>query len=73
MENIIIAADINVILKQSEKRGGSLVKDPIREQVDELIFYWDLTDIVSSEGNFTLTNKRYDPEHIASRLDKLLV
>ena len=35
--NVILVDDLNVILNQVEKRGGSLVRDPIREKVDELI------------------------------------
>ena len=49
----ILAVDLNVTLYQSEKREGSVVRDPIREQVDELILDWDLTDIIPSNGKFT--------------------
>ena len=49
----ILARDLNVTVYQSEKRKGSVVQDPIREQVDELILDWDLTDIIPSKGKFT--------------------
>lgn len=32
--NVILAGDLNIILSQAKQRGGSLVRDPIREQVD---------------------------------------
>ena len=53
LENIILADDLNVILNQAEKRGGSLVRDPIREQVDDLILDWDLFDVIPSKEKFT--------------------
>ena len=37
LDNVILAGDLNVTLNQAEKRGGSLVRDLIREQVDEII------------------------------------
>ena len=73
MDNIIITGDLNVIQNQAEKRGGSLVKDPIREQVDELILDWDLSDVILSKGKFTWTNKRLGLGNIASKLDRFLI
>ena len=35
--NVVMAGDMNVILSQDEKRGSSLIKDPIREIMDETI------------------------------------
>ena len=37
LDNVIIAYDLNVILSQAEKRGGFVVRDPIREKFDEII------------------------------------
>ena len=56
--NVILAGDLNVTLSQDEKRGGSLVRDPIKEIVDETILEWDLMDIKPSSGRFTWNNKR---------------
>ena len=42
MGNVILAEDLNIILNQAEKRGGSVVRDPIREQVDDIILDWGL-------------------------------
>ena len=71
--NVILAGDLNVILNQDEKRGGSLVRDPIREIVDETILEWDLMDVKPSTGKYTWNNKRIGPGHIAARLDRFLV
>ena len=54
--NVILAGDLNVILSQDEKRGGSLVRDPIKEIVDETILEWDLMDVKPSSGKYTWNN-----------------
>lgn len=72
-ENIIIAGDMNVTLAVNEKKGGSLVRDPAREWVEDLMLGWELEDIKPSSGKFTWSNKRVGPNHIAARLDRFLV
>lgn len=72
-ENIIIAGDMNVTLAANEKRGGTRVRDPAREWVEDLILGWDLEDIKPSSGKFTWSNRRVGPNHIAARLDRFLV
>ena len=67
--HVIIVGDLNVTLSQDEKRGGSLVRDPIRETVDEIILECDLMDVKPSTGKYTWNNKRIGPGHIAARLD----
>ena len=73
LENIILVGDLNVILNQAKKRGGSLVRDPTREQVDDLILDWDIYDVIPSKGNFTWTNKSLGPGHISARIDIFLI
>ena len=60
---------MNVILIQDEKRGGSLVRDPIREIVDETILEWDLMDVKPTSRKYTWNNRRIGLGHIAARLD----
>ena len=62
--NLIVAGDLNVTLSQDEKKGGSLVRDPAREWVEDLISDWELEDISPSNGKFTWSNKRIGPGHI---------
>eukprot|EP00253_Pinus_taeda_P024961 PITA_24961 len=72
-ENIIIIGDLNVTLAAEEKKGGSPIRDPSREWVEDIIIGWDLEDIKPSAGKYTWSNKRLGPSHIASRLDRFLV
>ena len=50
-----------------------MVRDPIRETVDEIILEWDIMDVKPSTGKYTWNNKRIGPGHIAARLDRFLV
>eukprot|EP00253_Pinus_taeda_P025142 PITA_25142 len=72
-ENIIIASDLNVTLTLDEKKGGSKVRDPAREWVEDIMIGWDMEDIKPSSGKFTWSNKRLAPNHIVARLDRFLV
>jgi hypothetical protein len=53
IENIIIIGDLNVTLSQGEKKGGTIVRDPIREWVEDTILDWELEDIKPSRGKYT--------------------
>ena len=39
-ENLVVAGDINVTLTLAEKKGGSIVQDPTREWVEDLMLDW---------------------------------
>eukprot|EP00253_Pinus_taeda_P009526 PITA_09526 len=66
MGNIIIVGDLNITLSSSEKRGGSIVRDPAREWVEDVMQDWDLLDIKPLKGKHTWSNKRVGPGHIAT-------
>jgi hypothetical protein len=72
-ENLIIVGDLNVTLSSTEKKGGSPVRDPAREWVEDLMIDWDLEDVKPDRGKYTWSNKRVGPGHIAARLDRFLV
>ena len=72
-DNIIVAGDLNITLAANEKKGGTPVRDPAREWVEDIILGWDLIDIKPVQGKFTWTNKRIGPGHIAAQLDRFLV
>ena len=72
-DNLVLAGDMNVTLALSEKKGGSSVRDPTREWVEDIIMDWDLEDIKPSKGKFTWTNKIVGLGHIVSHLDCFLV
>ena len=64
---------MTVTLTLLEKKGGSPVRDPAQEWVEDIIMDWDLEDIKPSKGKFAWTNKRVGPGHIVARLDRFLV
>jgi len=72
-QNIIIAGDMNVTLAVNEKKGGSPVRDPAREWVEDLMLGWELEDIKPTSGKFTWSNKRVGPSHISARLERFLI
>ena len=73
LDNIILGGDLNVTLIQEEKRGGSIVRDPAKEWVEDIITAWELIDIKPIKGHYTWSNKRLGPGHITARLDRFLV
>ena len=71
--NIIIAGDLNIVMKAKEKRGGSSTRDPLLASVEELSQTWDLLDFTPVSGIYTWTNNRVGSDHISARLDRFLV
>eukprot|EP00253_Pinus_taeda_P017553 PITA_17553 len=71
--NIIIAGDLNIVLKPKEKRGGSSSRDSILATMEELVQNWDLLDFPPVHGLYTWSNNRAGSEHISARMDKFLV
>jgi hypothetical protein len=51
LENIIIGGDLNVTLAVDEKKGGSIVRDPTREWVEDIMLDWDLEDTKPTREN----------------------
>lgn len=58
-KNIILAGDLNIVLKHKEKRGGTHSRDPFLPMVEGLIQDWDLTDLIPVKGLHTWTNNRW--------------
>jgi hypothetical protein len=58
-----VARDSNTTLNQAKKKAGSIVKDPFRERIEDLITSWDLVDIKLIGSEFTKTNKRLGLGH----------
>eukprot|EP00253_Pinus_taeda_P036265 PITA_36265 len=71
--NIIIAEDLNIVMKAKDKRGGSSIKDPMLAKVEELSQCWDLLDFNHVRGIYTWSNNRVGSDHIYTRLDRFLV
>ena len=71
--NIVLAGDLNIVLKAKEKRGGNGSRDPMVAPVEELIQQWDLLDFNPVRGLYTWTNNRVGEDHIYARLDRFLV
>ena len=51
-KELIIARDFNATKAQAEKRGGSKIRDPYREYVEDL----DLIDLPLKNGKYTGSN-----------------
>jgi ribonuclease HI/exonuclease III len=71
--NIIIAGDLNIVMKAKEKRGGTSIRDPLLAKVEEITQTWDLLDFSPVRGIYTWSNNRVGLEHISARLDRFLV
>ena len=56
-----------------EKRGGTIIRDPFGEKLEDLMAELDLLDPTPKNGKYTWNNKRTGPCHIAARLDRFLV
>ena len=48
-----IAGDFNVTISTEERRGGTKVRDPFGERLEDLISLWGLSDIKPKNGTFT--------------------
>lgn len=72
-QNCIIVADFNTTMHLNEKREGSVVKDPSKKKMEDLVSTLDLFDVQPSKGKFTCSNKRAGMVHIATRLDRFLI
>jgi exonuclease III len=71
--NVIIAGDLNIVMKAKEKRGGSRLRDPMLSKVEEITQSWDLLDFNPIQGRYTWSNNRMGSDHISARLDRFLV
>ena len=69
----IIAGDFNVTISVEERRGGSKIRDPFGERMEDLISLWGLENINPNNGNFSWNNKIIGVGHIAARLDRVLI
>jgi len=65
--------EFNTTISLEEKKGGSLVRDLFRENMEDLISDWDLLDIKPKNGKYIWTNIRIGPSYIAARLDRFLI
>jgi hypothetical protein len=54
----IIIGDFSIVLNSNDKRGGNLVRDPLRENMEYFIYEWDLMDIKPEKGKYKWSNKR---------------
>jgi endonuclease/exonuclease/phosphatase family metal-dependent hydrolase len=71
--NCILAGDFNITRTLKEKRGGSIVRDQFRENLDDVISTLELYDVPPKKGSFTWNNRRAGLGHIAARLDRFLI
>jgi len=72
-QNCIIVGDFNTIMHLREKRGGSIVRDTSRKNMEHLIPALDLIGVPPIKGKFTWNNRRVGPGHIPAKLDCFLI
>ena len=72
-ENLILAWDFNITLSSKENNAGYIVRDPLCKLIEDIIMDWDLEDIKPSNCQYTRSNRRIGPGHIAAILDRVLV
>ena len=65
---LVIVSDFNAIKAQSERRGGSRIRDPFGENMEELIYELDLLDPPLKKGKYTWNNRRLVVGYIAAGL-----
>ena len=68
-----LVGDFNITIFAEEWRGGTKVRDPFGERLEDLISLWGLSDIKPKNGSFTWSNKRIGPSHIAACLDRVII
>ena len=68
-----LVGDFKITISSEERKGGTKVRDPFGERLEDLISLWGLSNIKPKNGTFTWRNKRIGPGHIAARLDRVLV
>ena len=55
------------------KKGGSIVRDPCKENMEDLIVEWDIIGTKLRTEKFTWSNRRVGTNHISTGLDKFNV
>ena len=53
----IITGDFNVTIFPKEKKGGSKVRYPFGERLEDVISSWKLVDIKKMKGKYSWNNK----------------
>jgi len=48
-----MVGDSNVVLHNSEKRGGSIIRYLFKEKMEDIIRDWDMDNIKPIKGKFT--------------------
>jgi hypothetical protein len=63
-QNCIIVGDFNTTMHVQEKRGGSIVRDPSREIMEDMVSSLDRLDVYPNKGKYTWSNQRSGKGHI---------
>lgn len=70
---LILESDFNVILSQSDKKGGIIPPQKTLEDFNEFVSNNALTNVKLGNGNYTWTNKGRDFLQIIVCLDRFLI
>lgn len=72
-KGFIFFGNFNLTLYPWGKKGGTLVKDPFKEHMEDLISSFKLVDIKLMGKKYTWTNRRIGPRHITTCLDRFML
>lgn len=69
----VTIGDFNAIRSHREKSGGSSLWPPHMDEMNNSLYYCELDDLRFSGCFFTWSNRQIAPNHISSKIDRVLV
>lgn len=65
--------DFNSTLSTNEKWGGSIVRDPLCERLEDIILKWDLLNMKFRNNIYTWSNRWLGSHHIVAHIDRIML
>ena len=55
--NCVIRGDFDTILSNAKRRGRTIVRDPFKDRMEDLIDDWYFLDVIPKVGKYTWSNR----------------